>query len=289
MPFADIIARMSPNTAQRMSRRSALKTLGATLLAASSVGGLSRLAAAPDAKAPSSPAAIDPHKWGAPSTGDATTLTQPFVLPPLPFAPDALEPSIGARTMSIHHGKHHQAYITNANTALKSHPQLLSLSAAQLLQNLDAIPEEIRTAVRNNVGGHANHSFFWPLLTAPSPSPGHAHGALRTAIVETFGSLDAFIAGFNQAAASRFGSGWAWLVWQDGRLAIISTANQDSPLSLGARPVIGLDVWEHAYYLDYQNRRADYTKAFWAVLNWSQAEANYTAAIGGQDTGGRVS
>ncbi|EIP96662.1 superoxide dismutase [Opitutaceae bacterium TAV1] len=264
----------SASSPASVSRRAALKTLGAGLFAAGSLAGaLSRLAA--DPKAPSSPAAVDPHKWSAPPTGAASALAQPFSLPPLPYAPDALEPAIDARTMTIHYTKHHQTYITNANAALKPLPELHSRTAEQLLENLDALPEDIRTAVRNNVGGHANHSFFWPLLAAPTE---YTPGPLRADIVATFGSLDAFIAEFNQAAASRFGSGWAWLVRKDGKLAVISTANQDSPLSLGARPVIGLDVWEHAYYLNYQNRRPDYVKAFWTILNWDQAEANYATA-----------
>lgn len=256
------------STAPSISRRTAIKTLGMSLLAAGSMGTLSRLSSEPNPQAPSD----------SPPPGEASTLTQPFTLPPLPFASDALEPAIGGRTMLIHHGKHHQAYITNANSALKTHPELLVLSAKQLLQDLDTIPEDIRTAVRNNVGGHANHSFFWPLLAVPGRNHNPPSGALRAAISDTFGSQESFVAAFNREAASRFGSGWAWLVWQNGKLTLISTANQDSPLSLGALPIIGLDVWEHAYYLDYQNRRADYITAFWKVLNWDQAEANYATA-----------
>lgn len=201
----------------------------------------------------------------------------PFSLPPLPYAVGALTPYIDARTMEIHHGKHHQGYVNNTNKLLADHSDLAALSAEELLANeLAQVPVEIRTGVRNNLGGHVNHSFFWPLLAAPKD---YRPGKLREALMATFGSLDDFQAQFAQAAGGRFGSGWAWLVVRDGQLAIESTANQDSPLMSGAKPVIGLDVWEHAYYLNYQNRRGDYVKAFWSVLNWDQAEANYAAAV----------
>jgi len=203
----------------------------------------------------------------------------PFTLPPLPYPQNALEPHIDAKTMEIHHTKHHQAYINNANAALEKAPELASQSAEELLSNLSAVPEEIRTAIRNNAGGHANHSLFWTLL---SPNGGGApSGALAAAIDATFGSLDEFKKKFGAAATSRFGSGWAWLsVDQSGKLIVESTANQDSPLMDGHKPVLGLDVWEHAYYLNYQNRRPDYVSAFWNVVNWPEVERLYAAAGG---------
>lgn len=197
-------------------------------------------------------------------------LTQPFELPKLGYAYDALEPHIDARTMEIHHTKHHKAYIDNANKTLEKLPKLKSLTAEGLLADLTVAPEADRTALRNNVGGHVNHTQFWRLLTPGGPSA--PSGSLADAINATFGSLDAFKTAFAAAAASRFGSGWAWLVvTKRGALEITSTANQDSPLMEQSLPVIGLDVWEHAYYLKYQNLRADYTKAFWKVLNWGVA------------------
>ena len=203
---------------------------------------------------------------------------QPFVLPPLGFPVNALEPRIDARTMEIHHGKHHQAYIDNANKALRDHPQFLRLSGEALVANLAAVPDAIRVAVRNNVGGHLNHALFWKLLVpGGSRAPGQALGS---AIVSTFGSVDVFKTRFVEASLARFGSGWAWLVWQSDQLRIVSTANQDSPVSEGATPLIGLDVWEHAYYLTYQNRRADYAKAFWDVLNWSEVDRRFAQARG---------
>jgi Fe-Mn family superoxide dismutase len=200
---------------------------------------------------------------------------QPFALPKLALAYDAFEPHIDARTMEIHHTKHHQAYINAANKALESRPDLRELTGEQLISRLDAFEEPLRTTLRNQLGGHLNHSFFWKLL---APAADYRPGALRAAIDKEFGSLAAFQAEFAKAAAARFGSGWAWLVIQDGQLKVISTANQDSPLMLGVQPVIGLDVWEHAYYLNYQNRRADYVKAFWTVLNWDAAEQAYANA-----------
>lgn len=220
---------------------------------------------------------------GRPSFGQAagvrpvTATAQPFVLPKLPYAYDALEPHIDARTMEIHHTKHHQAYITAANKALEARPDLRDLSGEQLLERLEAFEDPLRTTLRNHVGGHLNHSFFWTLLAAPAD---YKAGPLRTAIDRRFGSLDAFQKTFSQAAATRFGSGWAWLVQQGDELEVISTANQDSPLLQGAQPIIALDVWEHAYYLNYQNRRADYVQAFWKILNWDAAEAAYASAAG---------
>jgi Fe-Mn family superoxide dismutase len=208
-----------------------------------------------------------------------------YELPPLPYANNALEPHIDARTMEIHHDKHHQAYITNANNALKDHPELLAKPVTELIADLTVVPEAIRTAVRNNAGGHANHSFFWTIM-GPDAG-GEPKGKLGEAIKAKFGSFDAFKEAFEKAGATRFGSGWAWLVVNKaGELEVVSTANQDSPLMgkavAGAEgtPVIGCDVWEHAYYLNYQNRRPDYLKAWWNTVNWDQAEKNYLAAKG---------
>ena len=206
-----------------------------------------------------------------------------YTLPPLPYAFDALAPHIDAKTMEIHHGKHHQAYITNANNLLKDHAALAALDVHALIANLGQVPEAIRGGVRNNAGGHANHSFFWTIL---GPGKGGApKGKLGEAITATFGGFDKFKEDFAKAGATRFGSGWAWLVvGADKKLAVGSTANQDSPLmgkavaGIEGKPVIGLDVWEHAYYLHYQNRRPDYIAAFWNVVNWDAAEANYLAA-----------
>ena len=208
----------------------------------------------------------------------------PFELPKLPYAFNALEPHIDARTMEIHWGKHHQAYVTNANNALKDQPALAALDVNTLIADLTKVPEAIRGPVRNNAGGHANHSFFWQIL---GPGAGGApKGQLAAAINSTFGGFDKFKEEFAKAAATRFGSGWAWLVvGPEGKLAIGSTANQDNPLmgkaiaGLEGKPVIGLDVWEHAYYLNYQNRRPDYVAAFWNVVNWDAAEANHLAAL----------
>ena len=198
-----------------------------------------------------------------------------FTLPPLPYAPDALEPYIDKMTMEIHHGKHHQAYITNLNKALESAPDLASKTLPELLANNCAIvPESIRTAVRNNGGGHANHSMFWTILAAPA-GPAQPGGALAEAIASSFGSFDAFKEKFNAAATTRFGSGWAWLLSSGGKLEVTSTANQDSPLMEGKEPVMGLDVWEHAYYLKYQNRRPEYIGAWWSVVNWKEVEKRF--------------
>jgi Fe-Mn family superoxide dismutase len=202
---------------------------------------------------------------------------QPFTLPALGYGFDALEPHVDERTMEIHYTKHHQAYITNANKVLSEHPELRQLTAEAILKDLDAIPSPIRTALRNNVGGHVNHSFFWKIL-APGGGGGPS-GPLADAINGAFGSLADFQKQFTEAAMKRFGSGWAWLSLKSGRLALSSTANQDSPLSDGAFPVLGLDVWEHAYYLKHQNRRAEYVAAFWDVVNWRQAEANFAAPV----------
>ena len=200
----------------------------------------------------------------------------PFSLPALPYAPDALEPHIDKMTMEIHHGKHHNAYVTNLNKALESASQLASKSIEELLANNCAIvPENIRTAVRNNGGGHVNHSMFWQIM---GPNGGGSPvGNVASAINAAFGSFDALKEKFNAAAASRFGSGWAWLLKSGSSLEITSTANQDSPLMEGKFPVIGLDVWEHAYYLKYQNRRPEYVGAWWNVVNWQEAERRFNA------------
>ena len=198
-------------------------------------------------------------------------------LPALPYAHNALEPHIDARTMEIHHGKHHQAYINNLNAALEGHAALQSKSIEDLLKDLDAIPENIRMVVRNNGGGHANHSLFWPCMNPDGG--GEPDGDLGAAITSTFGSFDSFKDQFSKAGATRFGSGWAWLcVNRSGSLEVTSTPNQDNPLSDGLTPILGLDVWEHAYYLNYQNRRPDYIAAWWNVVNWEQVAANYAAA-----------
>lgn len=198
-------------------------------------------------------------------------------LPPLPYSHDALEPHIDTTTMQIHHGKHHQAYVTNLNKALESAPELAGKSAEDLIKDLAAVPEAIRTAVRNNGGGHVNHTFFWKLM-GPNAG-GEPTGALADDIKATFGSFDEFKAKFQAAGVGRFGSGWAWLVvGKDGKLAITSTPNQDSPLMEGIKPVLGCDVWEHAYYLKYQNRRPDYLAAWWNVVNWAAVAENYAAA-----------
>jgi superoxide dismutase, Fe-Mn family len=199
----------------------------------------------------------------------------PFQLPSLPYSFDALEPHIDARTMEIHHGKHHAAYVANLNKALESAPQLSALSVEQLLaNNLAAVPENIRTAVRNNGGGHVNHSMFWQIM-APGAG-GKPVGHVGEAITGTFGGFDQFKEKFDAAAMTRFGSGWAWLLKDaSGKLEITSSANQDSPLMEGKLPVMGLDVWEHAYYLKYQNRRAEYVSAWWSVVNWLEVEKRF--------------
>jgi Fe-Mn family superoxide dismutase len=208
-----------------------------------------------------------------------------YELPKLPYAYDALVPHIDAKTMEIHYTKHHQAYITNANNLLKDHPALAALDVNALIANLAGVPDAIRAGLRNNAGGHSNHSFFWTIL-GPGKG-GSPTGKLGAAITATFGSFDKFKEDFAKAGATRFGSGWAWLVvGGDKKLAIGSTANQDSPLmgkavaGIEGTPVIGLDVWEHAYYLNYQNRRPDYITAWWNVVNWDAAEVNYSAAGG---------
>lgn len=201
-----------------------------------------------------------------------------FKLPDLPYKFDALEPNIDAKTMEIHHDKHHAAYTSNLNAALEGHSDLQSKSIEELLAGLDSLPESIRTAVRNNGGGFANHSLFWTILAA---NGGDASAELSAAITKSFGSMDEFKTKFADAAAKRFGSGWAWLVANtDGSLEVTSSPNQDTPLMEGKTPILGLDVWEHAYYLNYQNRRPDYIKAFWNVVNWSEVSKRYAAVQG---------
>lgn len=247
------------NAESTLSRRDALKTFGAGA-ALLSLGLLST------------------QRLSAQAAGGATAAapTGPFVLPPLTYAYDALEPHFDAKTMEIHHTKHHQAYVTAANRALAGQTDLLGLEVPELLRGLDKAPEAIRTTLRNNVGGHANHSFFWTLLSPKGG--GDPKGGLESAIKKQFGDFATFKAQFADAAMKRFGSGWAWLVVKDDKLVIESSANQDSPLMTGARPVLGLDVWEHAYYLKYQNRRADYVAAFWSLVDWDKANDYYRMA-----------
>ena len=189
-----------------------------------------------------------------------------FEVPPLPYAYNALEPHIDEQTMHLHHDKHHQAYVTNLNAAIEKHPELAGKSPEELIKDLNAIPEDIKAAVRNNGGGHVNHSMFWEIM---GPGGGAPTGKLAEAITTTFGSLDALKAAVNDAGVKRFGSGWTWLVkTADGKLAVVSTANQDNPMSEGHFPILGNDVWEHAYYLKYQNKRPDYLAAWWNTVNW---------------------
>ena len=198
-----------------------------------------------------------------------------FELPKLPYAVDALEPYIDAQTMTIHHDKHHNAYVTNLNAAIEKHPELASKSLEALLRDLKAVPEDIRTAVRNHGGGAWNHSMFWEIM-APKAG-GVPNGELAKAIDSAFTSFDNFKAEFEKAANTRFGSGWAWLVKKGSGLAVVSSTNQDNPMSDGQTPIMGLDVWEHAYYLKYQNRRAEYATAWWNVVNWDAVAARFSA------------
>ncbi|GAB4546806.1 MAG: superoxide dismutase [Anaerolineae bacterium] len=197
-------------------------------------------------------------------------------LPALPYAPEALEPHIDAQTMQIHHGKHHNAYVTNLNAALEKYPQLMELSLDQLLSDLNAVPEDIRMAVRNNGGGHWNHTMFWQIM---APNAGGApSGDLAAAINAAFGDFETFKAQFKDAGVKRFGSGWAFLIVDGGTLKIVSHPNQDTPLMEGKKAIMGVDVWEHAYYLKYQNRRPDYLDAWWNVVNWPEVAQRYAAA-----------
>lgn len=197
-------------------------------------------------------------------------------LPPLPYAFDALEPHIDARTMEIHHDKHHAGYVSKLNAALEPHADLQTKSLEDLLRDISNLPEAVRTAVRNNGGGHANHKLFWQVMSPDGA--GEPEGGLANAMGTSFGSFDAFKEKFTNAATTRFGSGWAWLVVKDGDLAVYSTPNQNSPVMEGDTPILGLDVWEHAYYLHYQNRRPDYIGAWWNVVNWEEVSRRYVAA-----------
>lgn len=200
-----------------------------------------------------------------------------YELPPLPYATDALEPHFDAMTMEIHHDRHHATYVNNLNAAIEG-LEIGDKSVENLISDLQSLPENVRTAVRNNGGGHANHSLFWQVL---SPNGGgNPSGEVAEAIKSEFGSFEAFQEKFNTAAVKRFGSGWAWLVVKNGKLEVTSTPNQDSPLMEGATPILGLDVWEHAYYLKYQNKRPDYIKAFWNIVNWDEVNKRYLAARG---------
>lgn len=196
-----------------------------------------------------------------------------YHLPDLPYAYDALEPYIDVETMHLHHDKHHNTYVTNLNAALEKYPELATKNVEELIADLASLPADIKTAVQNNGGGHVNHSFFWEILAANGG--GEPTGAIKEAIDATFGSFDELKAQFKTAATSRFGSGWAWLVVDNGALAVTSTANQDSPLMTGQRPLLGLDVWEHAYYLKYKNVRPDYIDAFWNLVNWEKVNEHY--------------
>ena len=236
-----------------VTRRAALSTLGASALALAASGrGLG--AAAPD---------------------QAQAASGPYTLAPLPYAFDALEPHVDTLTMQIHHGRHHQAYVNNLNTALAGAGEAGKAPLDDLLKNLAALPESVRTAVRNNGGGHVNHVQFWSVMAPGAGGP--PSGAIADAIKGAFGSFDTFKDQFSKAAMGRFGSGWAWLSDEKGKLVIHSTANQDTPSMEGKRAIFGLDVWEHAYYLKYQNRRADYVTAFWSVVNWDEVARRFAA------------
>ncbi len=199
-----------------------------------------------------------------------------FELPQLPYAYDALEPHVDARTMEIHHSKHHAGYTNNLNAALEKHPELADKKVHELLKDLSSVPEDIRTAVRNNGGGYKNHKIFWKVMSPDGG--GEPSGALAEAINAAFGDFASFQGAFGKAAATRFGSGWAWLCKQaDGSLVVTSTPNQDNPISVGLKPLLGLDVWEHAYYLNYQNRRGDYVAAWWNVVNWDEVARRFEA------------
>ena len=204
-----------------------------------------------------------------------------FEVPPLPYPYDALEPHIDKETMTLHHDKHHAAYVTNLNAAIEKHPELASRSADDLLRDLNAVPEDIRTAVRNNGGGHVNHTMFWTIM-GPKRG-GEPTGALADAIKGAFGDFEAFKKLFNDTGTKQFGSGWVWLVrGKDGKLTVISSPNQDNPMSSGLVPIMGNDVWEHAYYLKYQNRRAEYLAAWWNVVNWDAVAKRYSEAKAGK-------
>ena len=201
-----------------------------------------------------------------------------YELPPLPYDYAALEPTIDAETMKLHHDKHHQAYVNNANGALEKHPELASKTADELLADLNAIPEDVRGVLRNNAGGHSNHSMFWTIMAGANAGGGEPTGALADQIKADFGDFETFKKTFNETTAKQFGSGWGWLVWKGGKLAVMTTPNQDSPLSQGLYPILGNDVWEHAYYLKYQNKRPDYLAAWWNVVNWAEVATRFEKA-----------
>jgi superoxide dismutase, Fe-Mn family len=210
------------------------------------------------------------------TSGQGAAPQMTHTLPPLPYSFDALEPYIDAKTMEIHHDKHHGGYVTNLNKALEGHPELQKLPVDQLLAQINKVPENIRTAVRNNGGGHMNHSMFWKIMK--KGGGGEPRGDLADAIKKAFGTFGDFKTKFSQAATTRFGSGWAWLLFRDGKLVVESTPNQDNPIMDGGKAFFGLDVWEHAYYLKYQNRRAEYIEAWWNVVNWDQVAENFSQA-----------
>jgi Fe-Mn family superoxide dismutase len=254
-----------------INRRTAIKHLGGVASALLLSKGLRGQAPA------AMPAASAPPPAAAPAVLPAAAPSGPFSLPPLPYAYDALEPYLDAATMHLHHDKHHQAYVNNLNLAVAAHPKLAGKTVEELVANLSTLPDAARTAVRNQGGGHANHSLLWLTLGKPGGGPATAPmGELAKAIDTRFGSFAAFEEKLTAAALSVFGSGWAWLVKQpDGAVAIETTPNQDSPLSAGHKPILALDVWEHAYYLKYQNKRVDYVKAYYQVLNWEFASAQF--------------
>lgn len=249
-----------------MNRRQALRTFVGGL-------GLTFLATKFSSCAPNGERRADPELANLGPGG----LTYPFELEDLPYPADALEPNIDERTMEIHHGRHHQGYINNLNDVVGNNADLQEMTLGEMLANLNMLPADVRTAVRNNGGGHYNHDLFWKLLTPDESEP---HGELEAAINQQFGSVEEFQSQFNENAGGVFGSGWGWLVTDgQGNLELLQTPNQDTPLAEGLYPVIGVDVWEHAYYLHYQNRRGDYLENFWNVLNWEQAESNFTMFV----------
>ncbi|MGL5254727.1 MAG: superoxide dismutase [Brevinema sp.] len=219
--------------------------------------------------------AVDKQKSQSQSQSQSSDVVVLHSVPELDYSYDALEPYIDAKTMEIHHSKHHAAYVNNLNAALASYPDVATKSLEELLTDFNSLPEALKTVVRNNAGGHHNHSLFWKILKVNNG--GKPSGELATAIDKDFGSFEKFQEVFENAARTRFGSGWAWLVKKDGKLSVISTANQDSPLMDGYTPILALDVWEHAYYLNYQNRRPDYIKSFWNVVNWDQVLINFNS------------
>lgn len=266
---------MNPTTSvsNALSRRDALRAFGASAAVLASALFATRVHGA-DEKKDKRAAKGEP----APAPAAPQAPTGPFKLPDLGYAYSALEPAIDAATMEIHFTKHHQAYINNANTALKDYPQLHSMSAEQMLRDIKKVPGAIATAVRNNVGGHANHTLFWDILTPGGPK--EPQGGLASAINRDFKGLGEMLVKLSESGAGRFGSGWAWLCVYNKKLSVYSTANQDSPLMDGATPILGIDVWEHAYYLKYQNRRAEYVKAVLGLINWDKVGERYKQAMG---------